>query len=192
MQVFDKKIILASKSPRRSQLLSEAGFNFTVRTKDIDESYPADLSPAEVAEYIAEAKAAGCADFLEDEPGAILLTSDTIVVLGEKIYGKPRDYDHAVSILRELADRTHRVITGVCLWSRDKKVTFHGVSEVTFAPLSDEEIDYYLRTCRPYDKAGAYGIQEWLGHCKITAIKGTYENIMGLPTDLVYRYLCEF
>lgn len=192
MNVFDKKIILASKSPRRSQLLREAGFAFENKTKDVDESYPEGLQPWEVAEYIAVKKAKGCADFLEGNEDAILLTSDTIVVLNDKIYGKPKDFADAVQILKELSGQTHEVITGVCLHNAQKQITFHGVSKVTFAALSDAEIDYYLHACKPFDKAGAYGVQEWLGHCKITKIEGTYANIMGLPTDLVYEELVKF
>lgn len=193
MQVFTKKLILASKSPRRSQLLREAGFSFVNKTKDVDESYPEGLEPYEVAEYIAGKKAKGCVDFLEGEASdTILITSDTIVVLGDKIYGKPKNYEDAVRILKELSGKTHQVITGVCLQDASKKRTFHGVSKVTFSALNEEEIDYYLKSCEPYDKAGSYGVQEWLGHCKITKIEGTYANIMGLPVDLVYENLLTF
>jgi len=193
MQIFNKKLILASKSPRRSQLLREAGFEFTNKTRDIDESYPEGLKPYEIAEYIAAKKAKGCADFLDREASdTILITSDTIVVLGNTIYGKPKNYSDAVRILKELSGQTHQVITGVCLKDGHKKRTFHGVSKVTFSELNDEEIDYYLKTCEPYDKAGSYGVQEWLGHCKITKIEGTYANIMGLPVDLVYENLLTF
>ena len=193
MQVFKKKLILASKSPRRSQLLREAGFSFLNKTREIDESYPDGLKPYEVAEYIASKKAKGCEDFLEGEaPGTILLSSDTIVVLNDKIYGKPKDYDDAVRTLRELSGKTHEVITAVCLLDSKKKRTFHGVSKVTFSELTEEEIDYYLKACKPYDKAGSYGVQEWLGHCKITKIEGSYANIMGLPVDLVYENLLTF
>ncbi len=193
MQVFNKKLILASKSPRRSQLLREAGFSFTNKTKDVDESYPEGLKPYEVAEYIASKKAKGCIDFLEGEAAdTILITSDTIVVLHDKIYGKPKDYKDAVRILKELSGQTHQVITAVCLQDSSKKTTFHGVSKVTFSELTEEEIDYYLEACKPYDKAGSYGVQEWLGHCKITKIEGSYANIMGLPVHLVYENLLNF
>lgn len=193
MQVFNKKLILASKSPRRSQLLREAGFSFVNKTKEVDESYPEGLLAAEIAEYIAEKKAKGCEDFLEgEEKDTILITSDTIVVLNNKVYGKPKDYADAVRILNELSGQTHEVITGVCLQSLTKKVTFHGISKVTFSTLNEEEIDYYLKACKPYDKAGSYGVQEWLGHCKITKIEGSYANIMGLPVDLVYENLLTF
>jgi len=193
MQVFNKKLILASKSPRRSQLLREAGFSFINKAKDVDESYPEGLKPFEIAEYIASKKAKGSIDFLEgEEPNTILITSDTIVVLGDKIYGKPKNYEDAVRILKELSGQTHQVISGVCLQDSQKKRTFHGVSKVTFSDLNEEEIDYYLKACEPYDKAGSYGVQEWLGHCKITKIEGTYANIMGLPVDLVYENLLTF
>ena len=192
MDIYQKKLILASKSPRRKQLLTESGFDFVIKTKDIDESYPAGLTPAETAEYIAAKKAEACRSFLADYPEKIILTADTIVVLHGKIYGKPKNRADAVRILNELAGKTHRVITGVCLLSRGKKKCFHGISQVTFGALNAEEIDYYIDTCRPFDKAGAYGVQEWLGHCKITDISGTYANIMGLPTDLVYEELRKF
>ncbi len=192
MKFLNKKLILASKSPRRKQLLSESGFDFIIKTKDTDESYPAGLSPGEIAEYIADKKAEACRSFLTEHPAKIILAADTIVVLGTKVYGKPEDFRDAVRILNELKGKTHRVITGVCLLSRGKKRLFHGVSKVTFADLTEEEIEYYLNKCEPYDKAGSYGVQEWLGHCKITDISGTYANIMGLPTDLVYEELRRF
>lgn len=186
-----KKLILASKSPRRSQLLREAGFDFVIKTRDVDESYPEHLSPIEIAKHIARQKALGCADFLENEHD-ILLTSDTIVTLEGKIYGKPKDYNDAINILQELSGKTHQVITAVCLYSIQKECLFHSAAEVTFASLSRAEIDYYLEKCQPYDKAGAYGIQEWIGHCKITKMIGTYPTIMGLPVNLVYKNLSEF
>lgn len=191
MDILNKKIILASKSPRRSQLLREAGFSFQVKVKDVDESYPAHLSPPQVAEYIAQKKAKGSLDLLTTEE-QILLTSDTIVVLENTIYGKPKDHADAVRILQELSGKTHQVITGVCLHSLSKTEVFHGVSEVTFEPLSLDEIHFYITNYKPFDKAGAYGIQEWLGHCKISKIKGTHANIMGLPVDLVYKNLLAF
>ena len=190
MKVFDRKITLASQSPRRSRLLREAGFDFEVKTREIDESYPNHLPPAAVAEYIANNKAEGCRDLRS--PDHVLLTADTIVVFDNRIYGKPKNEADAIRILLELAGQTHHVITGVCLLDEKKKVIFHDVSEVQFDPLTEEEAHYYVRTCRPLDKAGAYGAQEWMGHCKVSQIKGSYANIMGLPVHRVYRRMHEF
>ncbi len=191
MQVFQKKIILASKSPRRSQLLRESGFTYELKTREVEESYPDDLPAEQVAPYLAEKKALACADFLETE-NDILLASDCVVILDDKIYGKPLDFQDAVRILRDLSGRTHTVMTGVCLLSKTKKRVFHAVSDVTIEPLTEEEIHFYIEKYKPYDKAGAYAVQEWIGLCKISNISGTYSNIMGLPMEAVYRELCDF
>ena len=190
MDILRKKLILASQSPRRRQLLEQAGFTFEVKTKPIDESFPEDMPVDEVAGYLARRKAHAAREFITGEE--ILLTADSVVILGDAIYNKPEDAADARRILRALSGRVHRVITGVCLLSRDKERVFSGESRVHFAELTDEEIDYYIRTCRPFDKAGAYAIQEWIGLCKIDRIEGTYSNIMGLPVDLVYRELVNF
>ena len=186
----NRKIILASKSPRRSQLLKEAGFEFEVKTREINEDYPATLAAKDVAAYLAVKKALGVQDFITDDE--IILTSDTVVVLGDEIFGKPTDFKDAKRILRKLSGRTHEVITGVCLLSKNKKRVFEGISKVHFNTLSETEIDYYINEFKPYDKAGAYAIQEWIGLCKIKKIEGTYSNIMGLPIDLVYKELNNF
>ena len=186
----NRRLILASKSPRRSQLLAEAGFDFEIKTKEIEESYPADMLAIEVASFLAKKKAAAFADDMKD--GEIVLTSDTIVVLGNTIFGKPKDYDDAFQILRQLSGTTHLVITGVCLLSTEKEKVFQGVAKVYFKDLSDEEIDFYIRKFEPYDKAGAYAIQEWIGLCKIEKIEGTYSTIMGLPVEMVYEELRKF
>ncbi len=191
MDILKKKIILASKSPRRSQLLKEAGFKFELKSKEVDESWPEGMDVNLVAPWLAEKKAIACAEFLQRDD-EVLLASDCVVLLEGKIYNKPEDYDDAVRILKELSGKTHTVMTGVCLLSKTKKKVFHAISKVTFEDLTGEEIDYYLRTCQPYDKAGAYAIQEWIGHCKISKIEGTYSNIMGLPMESVYRELLEF
>ncbi|MFK7935620.1 MAG: Maf family nucleotide pyrophosphatase [Saprospiraceae bacterium] len=191
MNNFNRRLILASKSPRRSQLLSEAGFEFEIRTKDVEEIYPPDLPTTEVAQYLAELKADACADFLEQEDD-ILLAADSIVVLGDIIFGKPKDYDDAVHILEQLSGQMHEVITGVCICSKNKKIVFSGRAKVYFDVLTTEEIDFYVKNHQPYDKAGSYAIQEWIGLCKINKIEGTYSNIMGLPVDMVYRELLEF
>ena len=189
-KVLSTKLILASKSPRRSHLLKEAGFSFDIKTKEVEESYPRSLSPDEIPIYLAEKKAMACKNFLTN--GQILLAADTIVTKGKSIFGKPKDYPDAFSILKKLSGKWHQVITGVCLLSNTKKVTFKGVSKVKLAALSDVEIDFYIQQFKPYDKAGAYAIQEWIGLCKIAEIRGTYSNIVGLPIDLVYHHLLEW
>ncbi|HNE30385.1 MAG TPA: Maf family nucleotide pyrophosphatase [Saprospiraceae bacterium] len=181
---------MASQSPRRRQLLAEAGFQFSIRTYDVEETYPDDMPAEEVAVYLARKKAgAGAADLRE---GEVLLTADSVVILDGEIFGKPRDYDDAFRMLRRLSGQTHTVITGVCLMNREKQKSFAGVSKVTFAALNDAEIEFYLKEYQPYDKAGSYGVQDWIGLCKVVRIEGTYANVMGLPVDLVYEALGTF
>jgi septum formation protein len=189
MKIFDKKIILASKSPRRSQLLSEAGFSFEIKTKDVEESYPAEMPVRDVAPFLAEKKAMASIELVQNDE--ILLAADSVVILGNQIFEKPKDVDDAKRILRQLSGKVHQVITGVCLISKKEKRVFSGVSDVHFQALTEEEIDYYITNYQPFDKAGSYGIQEWIGHCKILKIEGTYSNIMGLPMELVFRNLAE-
>ncbi len=191
MNIFEKKIILASKSPRRKQLLEQAGFNFTIHALDVDESFPDDMPKVEVAPYLARKKAQAAKEEVLTKD-SIILAADSVVILNNKIYEKPRDYDDAVYILRQLSGQLHQVITGVCLLSEKHEKTFAGKSDVQFLPLSDEEIHYYVTHFQPFDKAGAYAIQEWIGLCKIAYIKGTYANIMGLPVEMVYDALKEF
>lgn len=190
MNVFDKKIILASKSPRRSQLLKAAGFQFEVRTKEVEETYPEDLAVEEVPVFLARKKA--MAMFNEIGPSDILLAADSIVVLDQTIFGKPKDEEDAKATLRQLSGNVHQVITGVCLRSISKEVVFSGVSKVHMNELSEEEIDYYIKNFQPFDKAGAYAIQEWIGLCKISKIEGVYSNIVGLPVEQVYEALRQF
>jgi len=184
---FSKHIILASKSPRRSQLLKEAGIPFTVKAKEVDESFPEDLASEEVAAFIAKKKAEASLDLIG--PNDILLTADSIVLLDDVIYEKPKDYDDAIRILTKLSGSVHQVITGVCMRSLEKEVIFSSVAHVHIEALSAEEIEYYIKNFEPYDKAGSYAIQEWIGLCKISKIEGTYTNIMGLPVDVVYKEL---
>lgn len=181
-----KKIVLSSNSPRRKELLGELGIDFKVRViEGIDETYPKELSVEEVPQYIAREKArvyiVG-----KDE---VLLTADTVVVLGNEVMGKPHDEADAMRMLRQLSGKTHQVITGVCLTTNDKQVTFADVTDVSFADLTDEEIKYYVDNFRPLDKAGAYGIQEWIGLAGVTGIKGSYFNVVGLPVHRVYAEL---
>ena len=185
---MNHKLILASKSPRRSFLLQQAGLEFTVQSVDIDETdSPADLPVDEVAAYLAQRKARAAAHFITHDE--IVLAADSIVIVEDTIFGKPEDYADAVRILQALSGRMHRVITGVCLLSKTREIVFSEVAKVYFAELSAAEIDFYVKNCQPYDKAGAYAIQEWIGLCKITSIEGTYANIMGLPVHRVYETL---
>ena len=181
-----KKIILSSNSPRRKELLAGLDIPFEVKVlSGIDESYPEGLSVEEIPQYIAMEKAAAY-DIAEDE---IVITADTVVVLGDAILGKPVDENDAKNMLRALSGNTHRVVTGVCITSADKQRKFSVVSEVTFKVLSDMEIDYYVNRYRPFDKAGAYGIQEWIGYVGVTSLKGSYFNVMGLPVQRIYEEL---
>lgn len=181
-----KKIILSSNSPRRKELLAGLDIPFEVKVlSGIDESYPEGLSVEEIPQYIAMKKAAAY-DIAEDE---IVITADTVVVLGDAILGKPVDENDAKNMLRALSGNTHRVVTGVCITSADKQRKFSVVSEVTFKVLSDTEIDYYVNRYRPFDKAGAYGIQEWIGYVGVTSLKGSYFNVMGLPVQRIYEEL---
>ncbi|MFM6975898.1 MAG: Maf family protein [Sphingobacteriaceae bacterium] len=179
-------LILASKSPRRQELLSLLGLDFRVVLKEVDESYPEALNPAEVALYIAEKKAKA---FDEDITNEIVITADTLVVVGDQILGKPENEQHAFEILSLLSGRKHEVITGVCLLKDHQYHSFYEVSEVYFKALTPEQIRYYISTGQPMDKAGAYGIQEWIGLIGIEKIVGSYTNVVGLPTHRLYEEL---
>lgn len=170
--------------------MSQAGIPFEVRPVDVDESFPAGMPALEVAPYLAEKKALAAQSLIG--PDEILLTADSIVALENEIFGKPVDHADAVRILSALSGKVHQVYTGVCLWTPRKKRVFTGTSHVHFAVLTPEEIDYYIRLFQPFDKAGAYAIQEWIGLCKVEKIEGTYSNIVGLPMELVYRELSAF
>ena len=191
MKIFEQKIILASKSPRRKQLLEIAGFTFEVKALEVDESFSPDMPVAAVAAYLAEKKAYAAQDDLLDKED-LILAADSVVILEDKIYGKPEDETDAKQILRQLSGKIHRVITGVCLLKNNKKKVFSGVSDVHFAALTEEEIEYYVQKYQPYDKAGAYGIQDWIGWCKVLKIEGSYSNVMGLPMELAYKELSNF
>lgn len=185
-----RPLILASKSPRRSQLLREAGFEFRVQAFDVDETFPPAMPPETVAPWLAQRKARAAQHLIQGDE--IVLGADSVVILDGKIYNKPADYGEAFGMIRDLSGRQHTVITGVCLLAMEKEEVFSGVTQVWFAELSDAEIDYYIRRCEPFDKAGSYGAQDWIGHCKITRIEGTFQNVMGLPVDLVYAALKSF
>ena len=181
-------IILASNSPRRRELLGGLGLDYEVRVlPDIAESYPSDLPVEQIAEYIAREKADAYRKLMASND--LIITADTIVVVDGEVMGKPVDADDARRMLHRLSAKTHQVITGVCLLTATKQRQFSVVTDVTFKQLSDEEIDYYIQHYRPFDKAGAYGIQEWIGHVGVTAIKGSYFNVMGLPVQRIYEEL---
>lgn len=187
--IFGKKrLLLASGSPRRRELTEQLGMEVVrAHMKDVEETYPDTLSAAEVAPYLSRLKAE--AYMGEIAPDEVLLTADTVVVDGDRILGKPRDEGEAHAMLRELSGHTHQVITGVTLASDKGMQTFSEVTEVEFAELTDDEISYYVEKYRPLDKAGAYGIQEWIGYIGIKGIKGDYYNVMGLPLRRVYEHL---
>lgn len=181
----DYNIILSSNSPRRKELLAGLDLRFEVRViPDIDESYPEELPVKETAEYIAVKKAEAYRAVMQDND--LVLTADTVVILGDKVLGKPADLDDAKAMLRMLSGQTHQVITGVCLTTKDNQRHFSVTTDVTFDNLSEDEINYYVEHYKPLDKAGAYGIQEWIGHVGVTSIKGSYFNVMGLPVQRIY------
>ncbi len=187
----DFHIVLASNSPRRRELLAGLGIDFDVRVlPGIDESYPADLPVHEIPLYIATAKAEANRQAMND--GEIVITADTVVICGGKVLGKPADADEARSMLALLSGKTHQVVTGVCLTSREQQRKFAVTTGVTFKELTPEEIEYYIENFRPYDKAGAYGIQEWIGYIGVTGISGSFFNVMGLPVQRVYNELRMF
>lgn len=185
------RIILASNSPRRKELLAGIDIPFEVRVlQDIDESYPADLPTKEIAGYISRKKADAYRQTMAADE--LVITADTIVVLGQEVMGKPKDAAEAHRMLRDLSGKTHQVITGVTLTTLTQQKSFSVETDVTFKQLSDEEIDYYVTHYRPFDKAGAYGIQEWIGHIGVTALHGSYFNVMGLPVQRIYEALGTF
>ena len=188
MNSIGYKIILASNSPRRRELLAGLGYPFEVRVMDgIDESYPASLPASEVARYIAGKKAAAYRAVIK--PDELIITADTVVIVDDDILGKPKDEADAVRMLREISGRTHHVTTGVCLLTARQERCFDVTTEVTFKTLSDEEIAYYVAQYKPFDKAGAYGIQEWIGYIGVTGLNGSYYNVMGLPVQRIYQEL---
>ena len=181
-------ILLASNSPRRRELLGGLGVEYeVVSLPEIDESYPPTLQGVEIPTYIAARKAEAYSQWMKDD--TLLITADTIVWLDGKVYGKPADAQDACKMLRELSGKTHTVITGMALTTRDKQRTFAVESYVTFAQLDEAEIEHYVSQYKPFDKAGAYGIQEWIGYIGVTALEGSYFNVMGLPVQRLYQEL---
>lgn len=182
-------IVLASNSPRRRELLAGLGVKFRVETiKGLDETYDPAMPLNEVAAFLSQLKASA----YTLAPGELIITADTIVLAGDEVMGKPADRDDAHRMLRKLSGCTHEVITGVTVATQDKKVTFSNVTQVTFAAMTDEEIYHYIDTYAPFDKAGAYGIQEWIGYMGVTGINGCFYNVMGLPVNHLYTVLKEF
>jgi septum formation protein len=180
------KLLLASQSPRRKELLSSLGFDFEVIKIDCEELLPEHIKINEAAAYLSELKADTFRSLQGDE---ILLTADTVVAVDHQILGKPKDQADAHIMLRSLSGRTHQVYTGITIRTADKTYTETDVAEVTFDEISDDEISFYIENYKPFDKAGSYGIQEWLGMAKIKSMTGSFYTIMGLPTHLVYKIL---
>jgi septum formation protein len=185
-----RKLVLASKSPRRQQLLSDLGYTFTSRTKEVDESHPTTMNGVEIAEYLAVKKAEVFTNELTENE--ILLTSDTVVWCKGEHLAKAETAEQAAEMLRKISGTSHDVITGVCLLSSNKKSVFSDITKVYFRALSDEEIDFYITHFKPFDKAGAYGIQEWIGMWAIEKIEGSFFTVMGLPTHKVAQELRAF
>ena len=191
MEKMDKKIILASNSPRRRELLAGLDLDFEVKViKGIDESYPETLAPEKVAQYIAAKKADAYVPAIHEDD--LVITADTVVIVDNDILGKPHDESEAKAMLRRISGRSHQVVTGVCLVTKDKRREFSVSPDVTFRSLSESEIDYYVSHYRPFDKAGAYGIQEWIGYVGVTGLNGSYFNVMGLPVQRIYSELQHF
>jgi septum formation protein len=184
--MIKRKIILASSSPRRQYLMKEAGFDFTVEKPDVDESFPTTMPVWQVARFLASKKAEYFRLNMHDE---IVVTADTVVIVGDKILNKPSNRKEAIEMLSTLSGRTHVVITGVCILSKEKEESFDDSTEVTFQTLTSDEIAFYVDHYKPFDKAGAYGAQDWIGMVAIQRISGSYFNVMGLPIHKVYQYL---
>lgn len=183
----DYKIILASGSPRRQQFFRELDIDFDIKLKEVEEIYPEHLQGVEITDFLAELKANSFNNDIKENE--IIITSDTIVWLENTALGKPKDYNDAFEMLTKMAGKTHEVITSVCFKRSHKKEIINCITKVTFNPLTEKEIRYYLDIYKPFDKAGAYGIQEWIGLIGISKIEGSYTNVVGMPTDMVFNYL---
>lgn len=181
------KLILASASPRRQQLMKDAGFTFEVRLKNVEEKYPQELHWENVPEYLSKVKASAFREELKADE--VLITADTVVCIQDRILGKPADRKEAISMLQELSGNRHLVVTGVSVTTRTEQLSFSSRTDVFFKRLSNEEIEFYVDTYKPFDKAGAYGIQEWIGYIGIERIEGSFYNVMGLPIQKLYETL---
>lgn len=184
------KIILASKSPRRQQLLKDLGLSFEIHTKEVDESFSSDLKAEQIPVYLAEKKAAAFQEDIDDK--TIVITADTIVWVDNQALNKPENFEDAKRMLQLLSGKMHEVFTGVCLKSKSKTKTFYAQTKVYFKPLTEEEIEYYINNNKPFDKAGSYGAQEFIGYIGIEKMEGTYFNVMGLPLKELYENLQAF
>ncbi len=184
-------IVLASKSPRRQELLKGIGVDFTILTKEVDESYSSRLPLIDVAPFLSLKKAKAFED-AELPENYLVITADTVVIVENEILGKPKDRDDAVRMLNLLSGKAHKVVTGVTVHTKDKTKTFSVTSKVEFEQLEPQEIDYYVDELKPYDKAGAYGVQEWIGYIGVCNVEGSYYNVMGLPTQKLYKVLKSF
>ena len=189
MLQLNKPLVLASNSPRRQQLMRDAGFEFTVKVKDTNEDFPKTMPAQEVPAYLARKKAEAFRQELNNE---IVITADTIVVIENEILNKPKDVIEASQMLRKLSGKQHQVITGVCLMTQENTESFIDIAQVFFKELTDFEIDYYIKTCRPFDKAGAYGVQDFIGMVGIPRMEGSYFTVMGLPVHKVYEALSKY
>ena len=181
------KLILASASPRRQQLMKDAGFTFEVRLKNVEEKYPQELHWENVPEYLSKVKASAFREELKADE--VLITADTVVCIHDRILGKPADRKEAISMLQELSGNRHLAVTGVSVTTRTEQLSFSSRTDVFFKRLSNEEIEFYVDTYKPFDKAGAYGIQEWIGYIGIERIEGSFYNVMGLPIQKLYETL---
>ena len=181
------KLILAAASPRRQQLMKDAGFTFEVRLKNVEEKYPQELHWENVPEYLSKVKASAFREELKADE--VLITADTVVCIHDRILGKPADRKEAISMLQELSGNRHLVVTGVSVTTRTEQLSFSSRTDVFFKRLSNEEIEFYVDTYKPFDKAGAYGIQEWIGYIGIERIEGSFYNVMGLPIQKLYETL---
>lgn len=186
---LNRPLILASNSPRRQQLMRDTGFEFTVKVKDTNEDFPEKMPSEEVPAYLARKKAEAFRAEMENQ---IILTADTIVVIDDEILNKPKDTIEATEMLRKLSGKQHQVITGVCIMTVEKTETFIDTTQVFFRELTDFEIDYYIKTCKPFDKAGAYGVQDFIGMVGIPRMEGSYFTVMGLPVHKVYEALRQY
>lgn len=184
-------VILASKSPRRQELLAGMGVKFRVMTRDVVEDYPPLLPAVDVPAFLSRKKASAF-EINELPENYLVIASDTVVIIDNHIVGKPKDADDATRMLRLLSGRTHKVVSGVTIKTKDVTETFSAVSDVTFNILNDNEIHFYIEKYRPFDKAGAYGVQEWIGYIGVSAVKGSFYNVMGLPTQMLYQTLKKF
>lgn len=180
-----KTIILASQSPRRQELLSDLGVSFEIKTKPINEDFPDEMNPHEIAEYLAVKKASA----FQSKNNEIILTADTVVIHGNKVMNKPQNIEEAKTMLVRLSNSTHEVVTGVCIYHQNKKISFSELTKVHFKTLTNKEIEHYINNFNTSDKAGSYGIQDWIGKIGVKSIEGCYYNVMGLPLHSLYNYL---